>query len=102
MPNASIVNFVPGFNIANGLIQPICNPGAACAFDLSIYAASTVNVVADVTGYFTRIGGRVAIVAPSGGNYTDPATAMANLNSWCPARSETNPCLLRSCRAFTI
>ena len=24
MPNASIVNFVPGLNIANGLIQPIC------------------------------------------------------------------------------
>ena len=55
MPNASIINFVPGLNIANGLIQPICNPGTAtCTFDLAIYAASTVNVVADVTGYFRR------------------------------------------------
>jgi len=55
MPNASIINFVPGLNIANGLIQPICNPGTAtCTFDLTIYAASPVQVVADVTGYFRR------------------------------------------------
>jgi len=55
MPNASIINFVPGLNIANGLIQPICNAGmTTCNFDLSIYAASDVNVVADVTGYFRR------------------------------------------------
>jgi hypothetical protein len=39
--------------------------------------------------------GRVAIVAPSGGNFTNPATAMTNLSSWCPSRSETNPCLLK-------
>jgi len=55
MPNASIVNFVPGFNIANGLIQPICDAGVTtCTFDLTIFAASEVNVVADVTGYFQR------------------------------------------------
>ena len=55
MPNASIINFVPGFNIANGLIQPICNPAnATCTFDLSIYAASPVHVVADVLGYIRR------------------------------------------------
>ena len=96
MPNASIVNFGAGQNIANGLIQPICNPALTnCIFDLSIYAASPVQVVADVTGYFTRIGGRVAIVAPSGGNYTDPVTAMANLNSWCPSPSATKPCLMK-------
>ena len=53
MPNASIVNFGPGLNIANGLIQPICNPAmTTCTFDLTIYAASPVQVVADVTGYF--------------------------------------------------
>ena len=55
MPNASIINFVPGVNIANGLIQPVCNPAVAmCNFDLTIYAASEVQVVADVTGYFRR------------------------------------------------
>jgi len=54
-PNASIVNFTPGVNIANGLIQPICNPAnATCTFDLSMFAASDVSVVADVLGYFRR------------------------------------------------
>jgi hypothetical protein len=56
MPNASIINFVPGLNIANGLIQPICHPMSSCISDLSIYAASTVDVVADVTGYFRKPG----------------------------------------------
>jgi hypothetical protein len=52
---ASIINYGPGLNIANGLIQPICNVAeATCLFDLSIYAASPVQVVADVTGYFRR------------------------------------------------
>jgi len=37
------------------LIQPICDAGiTTCTYDLSIYAASPVNVVADVTGYFRR------------------------------------------------
>jgi len=55
MPSASILNFGPGLNIANGLIQGICDAGTTtCNFDLSIYAASPVNVVADVTGYFRR------------------------------------------------
>ena len=54
-PDASIVNFGPGQNIANGLIQSVCNPAVTtCPFDLSIFAASPVNVVADVTGYFRR------------------------------------------------
>jgi len=55
MPNASIINFVPGLNIANGLIQPICDAGTTtCTYDLAIYAASPVQVVADVIGYFRR------------------------------------------------
>ena len=56
MPNASIINFasVPGLNIANGLIQPICNPAVAtCTSDLTVFAeGSDVHLVADVTGYF--------------------------------------------------
>jgi hypothetical protein len=42
-------------------------------------------------GYFKN----VAVVAPSGGDYTDPATAMAAYSSWCGTPSETNPCLLK-------
>lgn len=56
VPNASIVNYalVPGLNIANGLVQPICNPALSfCALDLTIRAdVSATHVVADVLGYF--------------------------------------------------
>ena len=40
----------------------------------------------------------VAIVAPSGGDYDNPATAMSNYTSWCreeTAEPSTNPCLLK-------
>ncbi len=37
----------------------------------------------------------VATVAPRGGNYMDPAVAMADLAKWCRAPSATNPCLLK-------
>jgi hypothetical protein len=38
--------------------------------------------------------GNVATVAPSGGDYMDPAVAMADLAGWCGVPSATNPCLL--------
>jgi hypothetical protein len=38
---------------------------------------------------------RVAIVALSGGDYTNPATAMTNYATWCPSPSDTAPCLLK-------
>jgi hypothetical protein len=37
----------------------------------------------------------VAIVAPSGGDYNNPATAMAAYSLWCGPPSATNPCLLK-------
>jgi len=40
--------------------------------------------------------GKVAIVATSGGNYNNPATAMSDYQKWCgPAPSAANPCLLK-------
>jgi hypothetical protein len=39
--------------------------------------------------------GKVAIVAQSGGDYTDPLTAMDDSGSWCGTASETNPCLVK-------
>jgi hypothetical protein len=44
---------------------------------------------------FQRKYGNVAVVALSGGDYTDPVTAMNNYSSWCGTPSPTNPCLLK-------
>ncbi len=38
---------------------------------------------------------KVAVVAQSGGDYTNPLTAMNNLTTWCGTPSATNPCLLK-------
>lgn len=39
--------------------------------------------------------GKVAVVAQSGGDYTDPITAMGDVVTWCGTPSATNPCLLK-------
>ena len=40
--------------------------------------------------------GKVAVVAMSGGNYNNPATAMTDFNTWCrSAGDNTTPCLLK-------
>jgi len=38
---------------------------------------------------------KVAVVAQSGGSYTDPISAMDNLATWCGTPSATNPCLVK-------
>jgi len=38
---------------------------------------------------------RTAVVALSGGDYSDPIAALAAVNGWCPSRSAANPCLLK-------
>jgi hypothetical protein len=54
-PFASIINFANvGLNIANGVIVPIAGV-SSLAKDVSLRAGvSSVHIVADVTGYFTR------------------------------------------------
>jgi len=37
----------------------------------------------------------VAVVAQSGGDYSDPITAMGTVSSWCGTPSASNPCLLK-------
>ena len=39
--------------------------------------------------------GNVATVAPNGGDYTNPAVAMADLATWCGVPSAANLCLLK-------
>lgn len=41
-----------------------------------------------------RYGG-VAVVATSGGDYTDPLTAMGDIATWCGTPSATNPCMMK-------
>ena len=39
--------------------------------------------------------GKVAVVAQTGGDYTNPAVAMNDVTSWCGTPSASNPCLLK-------
>jgi hypothetical protein len=39
--------------------------------------------------------GKVAVVAQTGGDYTDPVAAMSALATWCGTPSATNACLLK-------
>lgn len=39
--------------------------------------------------------GKVAVVAKSGGDYTDPVDAMNQVDQWCGTPSALNPCLLK-------
>jgi hypothetical protein len=53
-PTASIINYSPGFNIANAIVVPLCTE-TPCDFDIRVRAdASGTHVVADVVGYFER------------------------------------------------
>ncbi|MBK8598900.1 MAG: hypothetical protein IPP07_09185 [Holophagales bacterium] len=58
VPTASVINYsaVGGLNIANGVVQPICNSAmTTCTYDLIVRAnVSTAELVVDVLGYFRR------------------------------------------------
>ncbi len=56
---------------------------------ISLIPATTAS--AEVYGHY----GRVAVVATSGGDYTNPLDAMRALDDWCPDPSATNGCLLK-------
>jgi hypothetical protein len=56
IPTASVLNYsaVPNFNIANGIILPVCNSSTTvCTRDLNVQAnQSSVQLVIDAAGYF--------------------------------------------------
>lgn len=56
-PSASVLNYsnVPGLNIANGIVQPICGPNCTHEFSL-VPGVSATHVVIDVMGYFAPPG----------------------------------------------
>jgi hypothetical protein len=61
-PNASVVNYVAGNNIANGIVVALCDDaslanGTACADDLAVSAhGSSAHVVVDLYGFFSPPG----------------------------------------------
>jgi hypothetical protein len=74
-PAASILNYasVAGLNIANGLVVPLCDPGATtCTFDLKVQAdVAGTHLVADVLGYFSPIRAPIVVTPPLGINDTN-------------------------------
>jgi hypothetical protein len=55
-PNASIINYTAGINIANGISVRVCDvsmPPGTCPFDIIVQAdVNGTHLVADVLGYF--------------------------------------------------
>jgi len=55
-PNAAVLNYGSGFNIANGLVVPFCDPTVVgtCPDDLFVKAnGNGTHLVVDVLGYFS-------------------------------------------------
>ncbi|MFZ4859944.1 MAG: beta strand repeat-containing protein [Desulfuromonadaceae bacterium] len=73
--------------------------------DSSGVAVASISAAGVFSGVFTGDGsglsgvvkrtGRTAVVATSGGDYTNPVTAMGNRAVWCDAPTAANPCLLK-------
>jgi hypothetical protein len=79
-PNASIVNYasLPGLNIANGVVQPVCDAAATtCTFDLIVQAdVAASHLIIDVLGYFRKF---------SDPNRAKAATVFTGLNANTPS-----------------
>ncbi len=87
--NGAGLTGIDGTNITGGTVGATAlGAGAVSSGKIAVNAVSPVNI--DFLG-------NVAIVAPSGGNYNNPATAMSEseYTKWCAAPSETTPCLLK-------
>ena len=94
-PSGSLVNYKPGTNIANSTIVGLCQDGV-CDGKFKLQSnLSDVPVIADVQGYFYPTPGNVANVALTGGDYTSPVDAMADVANWCGTPSATNQCLVK-------
>jgi hypothetical protein len=84
-PNASILNYNAGANIANGLAIPICDPTAPdpCPQDFRVQAdGNGAQLVVDVVGYFHRLATEAfqpTVTLGQGGNLFGVTTACANV-----------------------
>ena len=116
-PNASLINFVPGQALANGVVVPLCeettateNPGDNC--DASLYAmtaVSPVHLVVDVLGYFAPPGygrlwgdGRLgAVVYGTEINEREVPCTVGGLHVWLSALRVESADVTTACPAGT-
>ena len=54
MPTASLINYSPGQNLANGVIVPMCQLDCPTGDINFVAAVSAVHLVVDVTGYYIK------------------------------------------------
>ena len=82
IPTASILNYTSGFNLANGIAIPICDPSptpTACQRDFYVQADfSAAHLVADVVGYFDKLPPALIFVASGGAGIAPITTSCAN------------------------
>ena len=92
-PNASVINYsnLPGLNIANGLLVPICNISTStagnCSDDLFLRAdVSSTHVVIDVFGYLAAPVETALACTRVSTPFSVPVNAQLNAGSGtCPA-----------------
>ena len=78
---------ISGSALAAGAVEEAAlAPGSVNSGALAVNAVTSVNI-----SFYSH----VVIVAPTGGDYDNPAAAMANYGDWCPSPSEDTPCLLK-------
>jgi hypothetical protein len=82
MPLASILNWAPvtGLNLANGLVITLCDSSTAtCTSDITLQAdSSSVQIVADVLGYFRKPAPRSFIGMTTAGATTNIGSTCTN------------------------
>lgn len=66
LPNASVLNFVPGQDIANSTVFAQC---IDCDSDISIFVRTTADLIVDLIGYFEKptLGYKIGDQGPAGG-----------------------------------
>ncbi|MGE5894641.1 MAG: hypothetical protein ACM34I_11345 [bacterium] len=99
-------NAITTDKIADGAVtdSKITGPISASKISSAALDADTVDgkhasdlalVTHNHDGVYQKKYAKVAVVAQSGGDYTDPVAAMNDHATWCGTPSATNPCLLK-------
>jgi hypothetical protein len=77
-------------NVVGGHVHPMSQ-----VTGLTAALAAKADIVHNHDTVYQQKYGKVAVVAQSGGDYSDPVIAMSNIALWCGTPSSSNPCLLK-------